>query len=155
MCVLEQKGRLALKNVTLSKEEGTTHELEQLRFRDADLSTNGGAMLGFSGLMLASNLVFLSADPSSLIAPRIEFAWLAFVALFVLAGGSYFATGSIVERAGIREQAFGSSFEYFGAIESYHDKRRFWLSWSRRLTFAGSGMFLASIMLSCVCRFLS
>lgn len=154
MSAYEHKGREALRNETLCKAEGNQFELEHLRFRDVDLTSNGGAMLGFSGLMLASDLVFLSANPQSFIAPREAYAWLGFLALLVLAGGSYFATSSIVERVNIRDQSFDTPFEYFGAVETYHDKRRAWLAWSRRLTFLGTLMFLSSVVLSSFCRFL-
>ena len=62
---LASVGREWLRVVALAKQEGIAVEHDHVRFRDSDLSIKGGALLGFGGLMLAADLVFLSAAPTA------------------------------------------------------------------------------------------
>ena len=46
--------------------------LQAIRYRDQDFSSKGGALLGFSGLMMASGLVLLTAPKdAAFIVPRV------------------------------------------------------------------------------------
>jgi hypothetical protein len=70
--------------------------LESFRFRDQDLATRGGGLLGFSGLMMAADLVFLTLDKSKLDA-RLQMFWsdVALVAVLILAAGAWLAYRSL------------------------------------------------------------
>jgi hypothetical protein len=153
MGTFEEKGLEALHNATVCKNAGLEFELEQLRFRDSDLSTNGGAMLGFSGLMFASDLVFLSAASESYIAPWPGLDAFGLAALIPLGLGALAATISVNQPSGIRMEKFSKAGEFLWAIEQFHDKRRSWLDWSRWLTLLGALSVVCSIMLSCLFRY--
>jgi hypothetical protein len=64
---LARIGKERLRVVALAKSEDIIVEHDHVRFRDSDLSIKGGALLGFGGLMLAADLVVLSAAPDSFI----------------------------------------------------------------------------------------
>lgn len=153
MGTFEKKGLEALHNTTLCKAEGRKAELEQLRFRDVDLSANGGAMLGFSGLMFASDLVFLSASRESFIAPWPGLDVLGLGALILLGAGALSATMSVNQPSGLRTQKFSKAGEFFWAVERFHDNRRALLNLSRVLTHVGAIAVLFAILLSCVLRY--
>lgn len=72
----------------LIKQEQLEGVLESFRHRDQDAAGRGGGLLGFSGLMMASDLVFLSADA---LRPKPLWADVALVALIVLAAGAWLA----------------------------------------------------------------
>jgi hypothetical protein len=147
-------GRGWLRVVALAKTEDILHEHDHVRFRDSDLSIKGGALLGFGGLMLASDLVFLSAGRDSFIRLSVvEDAALracgaiGFAGLLLLMGGSFCAVLSImISRKGTYQTAWSS----FGLMKLYHDRRRRWLNASAWLIAAGTFVCLAS-MLGQVC----
>src|SRR5262245_54669066 len=113
---LEAIGREWLRVVDLAKRDGIRDEHDHVRFRDSDLSVKGAAILGFSGLMLAVDLVFLSADKDSFIAPGRTCGVLGFAALFVLVAGAFCAVMSImISRKGTYETAWSS----FGLMKLY------------------------------------
>ena len=80
-------GRHWLRVVAFAKAENILSEMEHVRFRDSDLSIKGGALLGFAGLMLAADLVFLSAGQGSLIVPDRSCVTVGVGSLAVLVGG--------------------------------------------------------------------
>ena len=63
---LKDVGRQWLRVVELVRREGIGDEHNHVRFRDSDLSVKGAALLGFAGLTLAADLVFLSGRSSKL-----------------------------------------------------------------------------------------
>ncbi len=134
--------------MTICKLEEKLPELEHLRFRDSDLSANGGAMLGFAGLMLASDLVFLSAPTESFIAPRPGLDAAGLYALFLLALAALFATLSITEPGRLRAEKFDKAGEFFWAVEQFLERRRRHLFWSKGLAGVGAAVFLFAIFLS-------
>ena len=89
-------GREWLRVVALAKKEDIVAEHDHVRFRDSDLSIKGGALLGFGGLMLAADLVFLSADPNSFIGVTKSCGYVGFAALFLLMIGAFAAVLSIM-----------------------------------------------------------
>lgn len=136
-------GKAWLRVVDLAKKEQIVDEHNHVRFRDSDLSIKGGAFLGFAGLMLAADLVFLSAGKDSFIAPDRSCGLVGFAGLFFLMGGAFCSFLSImISRKGTYDTAWSS----FGLMKLYHDKRRRWLTASAWLTAAGALMYLASMV---------
>ena len=90
-------GRQWLRVVALAKQEDIVVEHDHVRFRDSDLSINGGALRGFGGLMLAADLVFLSASPDSFIGAGMKtgmstdrtWGYVGFTGLFLLMAGPW------------------------------------------------------------------
>ena len=139
---LKAVGRQWLRVVELVRREGIADEHNHVRFRDSDLSIKGAALLGFAGLTLAADLVFLSADPQSFIAPDRSCGAVGFAALFVLVAGALCAVASIlISRTGAYESAWSS----FGLMKIYHDRRRRWLKASAALTCLGTLMYLMAM----------
>lgn len=145
---LEQKGEREMRHIAMAVSDNKQAELEHLRFRDADKSVKGGAMLGFSGLMVAADLVFLSAGEGSFIPGGSLYAWGGFVALFILLLGSLYSTWSILEPGKITKAEYESTFEFFGAVSKYHERTERLLVISITLTGIGTGAFLLSLTLS-------
>jgi hypothetical protein len=144
---LATMGRRWLRVVALARREDIVAEHDHVRFRDSDLSIKGGALLGFGGLMLAADLVFLSADPNSFIGMDKSCGTVGFAGLFLLMAGAFCAVLSImISRKGTYQTAWSS----FGLMKIYHDRRRRWLNGSAWLIGAGSLVYLAS-MLGQVC----
>jgi hypothetical protein len=136
-------GKEWLRVVDLAKKEGTIEEHDHVRFRDSDLSIKGGALLGFAGLMLAADLVFLSADKESFIGWDKSWGLVGFAALIFLMAGAFCSLLSImISRKGTYETAWSS----FGLMKLYHGRRRRWLSASAWLTTAGTLIYLASMI---------
>jgi hypothetical protein len=80
--------------------------VDSFRMRDSDLAARGGGLLGFSGLMMASDLVFLYAGK----APAQALADVALAAAFVLASGSWFAYRSLAIAANYTKDATALAF---------------------------------------------
>jgi hypothetical protein len=80
--------------------------VDSFRMRDSDLAARGGGLLGFSGLMMASDLVFLYAGKS----PPQALADMALAAAFVLAGGSWFAYRSLAIAANYSKDTTALAF---------------------------------------------
>lgn len=142
-------GRQWLRVVALARQEDIVVEHDHVRFRDSDLSIKGGALLGFGGLMLAADLVFLSAGRDSFIGRTTSdtCGYVGFAGLFLLMTGAFCAVLSImISRNGPYRTAWSS----FGLMKLFHDRRRRWLNASAWLTAAGSLVYLAS-MLGQVC----
>ncbi len=140
-------GRKWLRVIALVKQEDIVVEHDHVRFRDSDLSIKGGALLGFGGLMLAADLVFLSAANDSFIGTNTVCGYVGFAGLFLLLAGAFCAALSImITRKGTYETAWSS----FGLMKLYHDRRRKWLDGSAWLIAAGTLVYLAS-MLGQVC----
>src|SRR5262245_351993 len=140
---LEAIGRQWLRVVDLAKRDAIRDEHDHVRFRDSDLSVKGAAILGFSGLMLAADLVFLSAGKDSFIAPERTCGAFGVAALFVLVAGAFCAVMSImISRKGSYETAWAS----FGLMKLYHDRRIRWLNASGVLTCAGTLMYLLAMV---------
>lgn len=140
---LARIGRDWLRVVALVKHDGIGAEHDHVRFRDSDLSVKGAAILGFSGLMLAADLVFLSAESGSFIAPERTCGILAVVAFFVLALGSFCAVASIMIS---RKGRYSSAWSSFGLMKLYHDRRLRWLRAASALTCAGTLMYLLAMI---------
>jgi len=139
---LETIGKEWLRVVDFVRREGIRDEHDHVRFRDSDLSVKAAAILGFAGLMLAADLVFLSASKDSFIAPDKSCGWIGLVALYVLVGSAFCAVYSImISRKGAYQSGWGS----FGLMKIYHDRRRFWLGASGLLTCAGTLMYLLAV----------
>jgi hypothetical protein len=140
---LAAQGKDWLRVVALAKDAGILSEIEHVRFRDSDLSIKGGALLGFAGLMLAADLVFLSAGQGSLIMPDRSCVTVGVGSLVVLVGGAFCALISImISRRGTYHSAWSS----FGLMKLYHTRRRRWLAIGGALTVLGTLAYLASIL---------
>jgi len=133
--------------VGLAKNEDIVAEHDHVRFRDSDLSIKGGALLGFGGLMLAADLVFLSAAPDSFIGMNKQCGYVGFAGLFLLMAGAFCAVLSIMIS---RKGAYQTAWSSFGLMKLFHDRRRRWLNASAWLIAAGTLIYLAS-MLGQVC----
>ena len=79
----------------LIRQEQLDGVLERFRMRDSDLAARGGGPLGFSGLMMASDLVFLYAGKP----PPERLADVALLAAFVLAASAWLAYRSLAMAA--------------------------------------------------------
>jgi hypothetical protein len=140
-------GKEWLRVVDLAKTEELIAEHDHVRFRDSDLSIKGGSLLGFAGLMLAADLVFLSADKDSFIGSDKSWGVVGFAALIFLMAGAFCSLLSImISRKGTYQTAWSS----FGLMKLYHDRRRRWLKGSAWAIAAGSLVYLVS-MLGQVC----
>jgi hypothetical protein len=117
-------GREWLRVVALAKQEDIVVEHDHVRFRDSDLSIKGGALLGFGGLMLAADLVFLSASADSFIGMNKPCGYVGFAGLFLLMAGAFCAVLSIMLS---RKGAYNTAWSSFGLMKLYHDQRRRWL----------------------------
>jgi hypothetical protein len=136
-------GRQWLRVVALARTEDILPEHDHVRFRDSDLSIKGGALLGFSGLMLAADLVFLSADPDSFIGMDEQWGYAGFAGLFILMAGAFCAVLSImISRKGTYQTAWSS----FGLMKLYHDRRRRWLNGSVWLIGTGTLIYIAAMV---------
>jgi len=134
-------GKEWLRVVDLARSEGLVAEHDHVRFRDSDLSIKGGSLLGFAGLMLAADLVFLSAD--KVIGSDKSWGLLGFAALIFLMAGAFCSLLSImISRKGTYQTAWSS----FGLMKLYHDRRRRWLNASAWLTAAGTLIYLGSMI---------
>jgi hypothetical protein len=139
---LERVGREWLRVVDLVRRDGILDEHNHVRFRDSDLSVKGAAILGFAGLMLAADLVFLSAANDSFIAPDRTCGTIGIAALYVLVAGAFCAVISImISRRGTCETGWAS----FGLMKLFHDRRQWWLSVGSLLTCAGTLMYLLAM----------
>lgn len=139
---LARIGKEWMRVASLANEEGIRDEHDHVRFRDQDLSVKGAAMLGFAGLMLAADLVFLSAGEGSYIAAEKTCGTMGFAALYVLLVGAFCAVISImITRGGRYETAWAA----FGLMKLYHDRRRRWLNAASTLTCLGALIYLASM----------
>ncbi len=78
-------------------DETQSRVLESLRYRDHDHHTKSGAILGFSGLIIASDLVQFSADPHTIayLAPSSPWLQVARLGLLALLGSSALSIVSI------------------------------------------------------------
>jgi hypothetical protein len=85
----------------------------------------GGALLGFAGLMLAANLVFLSADKQSLIGSDKSWGTVGFAALIFPMAGAFCSLLSIMIS---RKGSYLTARSSLGLMKLYHDRRRRWLS---------------------------
>ena len=90
----------------LIRQEQLDGVLESFRMRDSDLAARGGGLLGFSGLMMASDLVFLYAGK----APQQALADVALVAAFVLAGSAWLAYRSLALAANYTQDTTARAF---------------------------------------------
>jgi hypothetical protein len=140
---LAKIGKEWLRIVALAKSEDVVVEHDHVRFRDSDLSIKGGALLGFGGLMLAADLVFLSAAPESFIGMNKSCGHLGFAGLFLLMAGAFCAVLSImISRRGLYQTAWSS----FGLMKLYHDRRRRWLLGSTWLIGAGTLVYVLAML---------
>jgi hypothetical protein len=136
-------GKEWLRVVALAKNEDIVVEQDHVRFRDSDLSIKGGALLGFAGLMLAADLVFLSAASDSFIGVNKTFGYVGFAGLFLLMAGAFCAVLSImISRKGEYQTAWSS----FGLMKLYHDRRRRWLNASAWLIALGTLVYIAAML---------
>jgi uncharacterized BrkB/YihY/UPF0761 family membrane protein len=140
---LEGIGREWLRVVELVKRDGLSAEHDHVRFRDSDLSIKGAAILGFSGLMLAADLVFLSAENGSFIAPERTCGSLAIAGFFVLIVGAFCAVISIMIS---RKGSYQSAWSSFGLMKLYHDRRLRWLRAGGLMTCLGTLMYLVAMI---------
>lgn len=124
-------------------------ELERYRTRDEWASIYGGAVLGFSGIMLAADFVVLSAGPETLLGIE-KSLWgpVGPGGLGLLAGILFFcsaiaAFGSFT--AGYDWPTRGSAKAYFGEYTMYIQKREFWTRVSAQLAISGCALLAVSI----------
>jgi hypothetical protein len=93
---LEEKARERWGQL-IDLDERQARVLESLRFRDQDHHVRSGALLGFSGLIIASVLVHLSAEPGTIAYMARTSPWLlpARVGLILLLGSAALSMVSI------------------------------------------------------------
>lgn len=139
---LEAIGHEWLRVVELVKRDGIRDEHDHVRFRDSDLSVKGAAVLGFSGLMLAADLVFLSAGKDSFIAPEKTCGAIGISALYVLVAGAFCAVLSMMIS---RKGRYETGWESFGLMKRFHDQRQRWLAVGSVCTGAGTVMYLLAM----------
>lgn len=139
---LERIGREWLRVVDLVKRDGIRDEHDHVRFRDSDLSVKGAAILGFAGLMLAADLVFLTAGKESFVSPERSCGWMGVASLYVLVVGAFCAMLSIVMT---RKGRYDTGWASFGLMKIHHGYRQRWLWAGSALTGIGTIMYLAAI----------
>jgi len=111
----------------LSTEE--MRALESIRFRDQDQSTKGGALLAFSGLLIATSLVQFSADESTVVflsseSPLIFTALSGLLLLFV---SSFFSLSSLVAGKNYSSNPRSALMEFFHLVQ--HRRRMITISY--------------------------
>jgi hypothetical protein len=120
--------------------------LESFRFRDSDLATRGGGLLGFSGLMMASDLVFLYASRD----PKWPWAEVALGAAFVLAAGAWLAYRSLAMSTDYSRDTTPRAF-----LERWQNhllRRGRMQRAGAALTALGTAMFLAAMLANRLCE---
>lgn len=92
----EERGRRRWAQL-IDFDETQARVLESLRYRDHDHHVKSGAILGFSGLIIASDLVQFSADPQTIAYLALSSPWLpvARVGLLALLGSAALSIVSI------------------------------------------------------------
>jgi hypothetical protein len=136
-------GREWLRVVALAKKDDVVVEHDHVRFRDSDLSIKGGALLGFGGLMLAADLVFLSAAPDSFLGNSRSCGFVGFAGLFLLMAGAFCSVLSIMIS---RKGSYATAWSSFGLMKLYHDRRRRWLVASAWLVASGTLVYAAAML---------
>lgn len=127
------------------RQEGLEGVLESFRFRDGDLAARGGGLLGFSGLMMASDLVFLFASKE----PLRPWLQLALAAAFVLAGGAWLAYRSLAMSANYSRDT--TAREFLERWEKQLLRRASAQRASAALTALGTSTFLVAMVANHVC----
>ncbi len=90
----------------LIRQEQLDGVLESFRSRDGDVAGRGAGLLGFSGLMMACDLVFLYASTP----PSWQWSDLALAAAFVLAAGAWLAYRSLIASANYAKDTTARAF---------------------------------------------
>ena len=124
----------------LIRQEQLDGVLESFRLRDSDLAARGGGLLGFSGLMMASDLVFLYAGKS----PPQHLADVALVAAFVLAGSAWLAYRSRAIAANYSQDTTARTF--LERWEKHLLRRGRLLRTGAAFTAFGTSMFLLAMV---------
>lgn len=138
-------------NVLAAKRSGYIEPLEHARFRDNDLSVKGAGLLGFAGLMLACDFVFLAASKDSFIEPAGGWAVVGLAGAFVLTVGAFCALYSIF-LSDRHEVPFETEEErarpFLISAHELFERRRKWLQLGMIYTFVGATAYIAAIMIS-------
>jgi hypothetical protein len=120
--------------------------LESFRFRDSDMATRGGGLLGFSGLMMASDLVFLYASRT----PDTPWVQLALAAAFVLAAGAWLAYRSLAMSTDYSRETTARAF--LERWQNHLARRGRTQRAGAALTALGTAMFLAAMLANRLCE---
>ena len=133
----------ALAEIEVLKLAGRVPELESLRSRDNDLSIKGAGVLGFAGLLLAADMVLLTAPAGSYLETRSPWDAVAYGAVLVLVLGAFIAVLSVY-RSGIRH-----AFDAIAILNNYTQyiaaKRRL-VRTAQVLSVLGMALFLVAVM---------
>jgi hypothetical protein len=127
----------------LIRQEQLDGVLDSFRNRDQDVSTRGAGLLGFAGLMMASDLVFLSAEKASL-APRDYWDHVALAAVFVLSGGAWLAYKSLSLAADYSRDTTARAF--LERWEGHLRRRSAFQKAGAVVTALGTAMFLLAML---------
>jgi hypothetical protein len=130
----------------LIRQEQLDGVLESFRFRDGDLAARGGGLLGFAGLMMASDLVFIYANSQ----PSEPWAGIGLAAAFVLAVGAWLAYRSLTMAADYSRDATARAF--LERWERQLRRRRSAQRISAGLTALGTCMFLCAMLAHRLCQ---
>ncbi|GAA4430630.1 hypothetical protein GCM10023091_00130 [Ravibacter arvi] len=126
----------------LSKLSEEQHKvLESLRFKDQDLSTKLGALLAFSGLMIATSIVQLSTSEGSIIHVDISSVWLVWsnvFSLLLLFGSGFFCIFGLTSTGNYSSDGVAALEEY----KTYLKNKMAALRWSVILVLIGSSLVL-------------
>ena len=125
----------------LIEQEQLDGVMESFRARDHDLNARGGGLLGFAGLMMASDLVVLYAEKSL---QHFHWAAVAFGAVFVLAAGGWFAYRSLTMAANYSKDSTARAF--LERWEVQLRRRAFTQQLSAVFTGLGTSMFLCAML---------
>jgi len=129
----------------LIRQEQLDGVLESFRSRDGDIAARGAGLLGFSGLMMACDLVFLYASTS----PSWHWGDLALAASFVLAAGAWLAYRSLVASANYARDTTARAF--LERWEKHLLRRTSVQRAGAALTTFGTSMFLVAMLGHRIC----
>lgn len=120
--------------------------LESLRFRDQDQSTKSGAVLAFTGLMIATSIVQLASSPDSMlhINPDSPAKYINLFGLAFLFASAFLSLYALVITSKYSQDAKTALFEFHSLVA----KRSALSRWATILAVTGSASALLSFFLS-------
>ncbi len=103
----------------LGYDEEELRVLQSIRFRDQDQSTKGAALLAFAGLLIATSLVQLSAEPTAAVSldKKSVALILSFLGLFFLFISSLFSLASLVSSGKYSDNSRVALLQFYDLVQ--------------------------------------
>lgn len=154
---LSETAKRALATYITAKKLGMEILVEVPHWRDDLYASRGGALLGYSAIMIAAALVYLSAAPDSFLVAKSSdpgCGHISLWALIVFLISSILSLRSIVTPFGSRKAKEGpvqneeQLWVRLGKIEKSHKRRRVLQSAASLTALIGTGMLLYTLLMS-------